>query len=47
MNTFEFAADLWQYTGTAARYFVTLPHEVADEIDEIAAEARRGFGGLH
>ena len=46
MNTFEFTADLWRYTGTAAWYFVTLPHDVADDIDEITADARRGFGSV-
>jgi hypothetical protein len=46
MNTYEFAADLWRYTGQAAWYFVTLPHDVADDIDEISADARRGFGSV-
>ncbi len=46
MNTFEFAADLWRYTGQAAWYFVTLSHDVADDIDEITADARRGFGSV-
>jgi hypothetical protein len=46
MNPFEFTADLWRYTGEAAWYFVTLPHDVADDIDEITGEARRGFGSV-
>ena len=46
MNTFEFTADLWRYTGRAAWYFVTLPHDVADDVDEITAAARRGFGSV-
>ncbi len=46
MNTFEFTADLWRYTGEAAWHFVTLPHDVADDIDEITADARRGFGSV-
>ena len=46
MNTFEFTAGLWRYAGKAAWYFVTLPHDVADDIDEIAADARRGFGSV-
>ncbi len=46
MNTFEFTADLWRYTGEAAWYFVTLPHDVADDIDEITGDTRRGFGSV-
>ena len=46
MNPFEFTADLWRYTGEAAWYFVTLPHDVADDIHEITGDARRGFGSV-
>ena len=46
MNAFEFSAELWRYTGKAAWYFVTLPHDVADDIDEITADTRRGFGSV-
>lgn len=46
MSVFEFTADLWRYTGQAAWYFVTLPHDVADDIDEITADTRRGFGSV-
>ena len=46
MNTYEFTADLWRYTGQAAWYFVTLPHDIADDIDEITADTRRGFGSV-
>jgi hypothetical protein len=45
-NTFEFAADLWRHAGQAAWFFVTLPHGVADDIDEITADSRRGFGSV-
>jgi hypothetical protein len=46
VTTFEFTADLWRYTGEAAWYFVTLPHDVADDIDAITADSRRGFGSV-
>jgi hypothetical protein len=46
VNTFEFSAELWRYTGKAAWYFVTLPHEVADDVDEITTDTRRGFGSV-
>ena len=42
----EFTAELWRYTGQAGWYFVTLPPAVADDIDEITGEARRGFGSV-
>jgi hypothetical protein len=45
-NTFEFAADLWRYAGQAAWFFVTLPLAVADDLDEITADSRRGFGSV-
>jgi hypothetical protein len=46
VNEFEFTADLWRYAGEAAWYFVTLPHDVADDIDEITTDTRRGFGSV-
>jgi hypothetical protein len=42
----RFAAPLWKHPGNAAWHFVTLPFEVTDEIDEIAASARKGFGSV-
>ena len=46
MSSFEFTADLWRYAGEAAWYFLTLPHDVADEIDHLTSESRRGFGSV-
>ena len=46
MSSFEFTADLWRYTGEAAWYFLTVPHDLADEIDHVTAESRRGFGSV-
>jgi hypothetical protein len=46
VNAFEFTAGLWRHTGEAAWYFVTLPHDVAEDIDEITADTRRGFGSV-
>jgi len=46
VSAFGFTADLWRYAGEAAWYFVTLPHDVADDIDEITADTRRGFGSV-
>lgn len=45
-HAYRFQAELWMYTGKAAWYFVTLPHEVADEIEERTAATTRGFGSV-
>lgn len=42
----RFTAPLWKHPGNAAWHFVTVPFEVTDEIDEIAASARKGFGSV-
>jgi hypothetical protein len=44
VNDYEFVGELWQWTGEAAWYFVTLPHEVTDDIDEAHEGSRAGFG---
>lgn len=44
--TYRFRAELWLYSGKAAWHFITLPHDVTDEIDELTAPTRRGFGSV-
>lgn len=47
--TYRFSAEVWEHDGPAAWHFVTLPPDLADEIDEIDAAARperRGFGAV-
>lgn len=44
--SYRFVATLWRYPGDAAWYFVTLPHDVADDIEEISAPTRKGFGSV-
>ncbi len=41
-----FEAELWRYTGEAGWCFVTVPVELAEEIREVADDARRGFGSV-
>jgi hypothetical protein len=43
---YHFEAPLWLWDGNAAWHFVTLPFEVTDEIDERAADTKRGFGSV-
>jgi len=45
MAVLEFVAQLWLYAGEAGWHFVTLPHEVSDEIDELVPK-RAGFGSV-
>jgi len=42
----EFTAPLWIYGGAATWYFLTLPFEVTDEIDEITTGQQGGFGSV-
>jgi hypothetical protein len=44
---YRFAAELWRWEAqSAAWHFVSLPDDVADEIDETAPEPRAGFGSV-
>ena len=45
--SYDFTADLWRHHGEAAWYFVTLPHDVADDIEARQEDGpRRGFGSV-
>lgn len=49
MPDLSVTAPLWRYSGDAGWYFVTLPHDAADEIADLVehgAEPRRGFGAV-
>ncbi|MFO0882101.1 MAG: DUF1905 domain-containing protein [Candidatus Saccharimonadales bacterium] len=47
MPTNKFTAELWQYPGYAAWYFVTLPKDISDEIKIVTdSGVRRGFGSV-
>ena len=43
---FTFSGEVWIYLGEGAWYFVTMPNELADEIQARTAGIRRGFGSL-
>lgn len=45
MSSFTFSAELFLYPGEAAWYFITLPHDVADEIDDLVTD-KGGFGSV-
>lgn len=42
----RFHAPLWRHNGAAAWWFITLPTDVADEIEFRTAGQRRGFGSV-
>jgi hypothetical protein len=44
-RSFEFDATLWEHDGPAAWYFISLPHDEADAIDETYGR-RNGFGSI-
>lgn len=44
--SYRFSAALRLHAGEAAWHFVTLPTDVADEIDDITTGTRRGFGSV-
>ena len=41
-----FEAELWEWQGQAAWYFVSLPKEYYGEIKLISATTKRGFGSV-
>jgi len=43
---YRFRGALWMHTGEGAWHFVTLPLEIADEIDELTTTSRAGFGSV-
>ena len=45
-DPYRFDATLWEHQGTAAWFFVSLPEDVADDIDERFGHLEAGFGSL-
>ena len=47
MSDYEFAAELWAWKARAQTWaFVTLPEDIADEVEERHSGLRRGFGAV-
>lgn len=44
--THRFTSTVDRYEGTGAWYFATLPHDIADEIEESAPTANKDFGSV-
>jgi Domain of unknown function (DUF1905) len=45
-DPYRFEAALWEHQGSAAWFFVSLPEEVADDVDERFGHLEAGFGSL-
>ena len=45
-ETCEFTAPLWRYPGAGGWHFVSLPPGIADEIADMTAGNRAGFGSV-
>ncbi|HWI03928.1 MAG TPA: DUF1905 domain-containing protein [Acidimicrobiales bacterium] len=43
-SRFSFTAEVWEHEGPVAWHFVSLPEEVADEIDATFGHQAKGFG---
>jgi len=43
---FTFSGEIWIFKGEGSWYFVTLPHDLADEIQARCAGKTRGFGSI-
>ncbi len=45
-SQFEFEAKVWEHTGKAAWFFVSLPEPIADDIEGRFGHRAKGFGSL-
>lgn len=45
-KTYELSARVWVYQGKAAWHFLTLPKDVAKDIDFYFSQEKRGWGSL-
>ena len=45
-STYEVTAEVWRYAGEAGWHFITLPADIADEVQARCAGAHRPFGSL-
>ena len=43
---YSFTEPIREHVGPQSWYFITLPHDVTDEIDELTEGRQRGFGSV-
>ena len=44
--TYTFTAALWEWDAKASWYFVTVPDDISDEIDDRTSTSSAGFGSV-
>ncbi|MGQ0434938.1 MAG: DUF1905 domain-containing protein [Microthrixaceae bacterium] len=44
--TFTFEAEVWEHSGSASWFFVSLPEAIADDIEGTFGHRAKGFGSL-
>jgi hypothetical protein len=45
-DPYRFDAELWEHEGPAAWFFVSLPEDAADDVDQRYGHLEAGFGSL-
>lgn len=45
-TAYSFTGEVWEHEGTGAWHFVSVPHDVADEIEEQFGSRAGGFGSV-
>lgn len=45
-DSYTFTAEVWEHHGSAAWHFLSLPDDIADEIDERHGHHAGGFGSV-
>ena len=45
-TSFSFVAEVWEHDGTGSWHFVSLPEDIADDIEEQYGHRAAGFGSL-
>lgn len=45
-SRYSFTAQIWEWDGAAAWHFVSLPEDLADEIEELYGHRTTGFGSV-
>ncbi len=43
---FNFESELWEYNGQGAWHFISLPKDTFAVINDVAGDAKRGFGSV-
>lgn len=44
--TFDFSAELWEWTSKTSWFFLSVPNDMADDIEEQFGRRAAGFGSL-